>query len=45
MCMLLLGIELRKPLANDAVDLIGHLKLSPVTGGKSLREYRQDVRI
>ena len=45
MCMLLLGIELREPLANDAVDLIGHLKLGPVSRGQSLREYRQDVRI
>jgi hypothetical protein len=44
MCMILLGIELREPLANDAIDLIGLLKLSPVGSGQTLREHRQDVR-
>ena len=45
MCMLLLGsFELREPLANDAIDLIGHLKLGPVGGRQSLREHRQDAK-
>ena len=44
MCLLLLSIELREPLANDAIDLIGLLKVSPVGSGQSLREHRQDVR-
>src|ERR1700761_8665336 len=43
-CMLLLGIELREPLANNAIDLIGLLKLSPVGSGQSLRERRQIAR-
>ena len=33
-CMLLLGIELREPLANDAIYLIGLLKVSPVGSGQ-----------
>lgn len=43
--MLLLGIELREPLANNAIDLIGLLKLSPVGSGQSLREHRQIARM
>ena len=43
-CMLLLGIKLREPLANNAIDLIGHLKMSPVGCGQSLREHRQIAR-
>ena len=35
--VLLLGIKLREPLAHNAIDLIGLLKLSPVGRGKSLR--------
>lgn len=42
--VLLLGIKLREPLAHNAIDLIGLLKLSPVSRGKSLREHRQIVR-
>ena len=42
--MLLLGIKLREPLANNAIDLIGHLKMSPVGCGQSLREHRQIAR-
>lgn len=43
-CMLLLSIKLREPLAHNAIDLIGLLKLSPVGRWQSLREHRQIVR-
>ncbi len=42
-CVLLLGIKLHEPLANNAIDLIRHLKLGPVGSGQSLHEHRQDV--
>ena len=42
--MRLLGIKFREPLAHNAIDLIGLLKLSPVGRGQSLRAHRQIVR-
>jgi hypothetical protein len=42
--MILLGIKLREPLAHNAIDLIGLLKLSPVGRWQPLHENRQIVR-